>query len=213
MIKIAAIRFSFILCFSTLLNGFCYAQNADVQQLLQEKLVNFKSFQAQFTQIVVDIDKTVLQQANGMLYLQQPNKLRWELFPPNENTLIADGDTLWNLDPFLEQAVAYSQKAQIENNPLILLTDPKSSDWKNYQVTVENKKFVITPVGSANLGIVQLVLMFDNNEQLVSLETKDSQGQVSSLVFTKIKQNVTLAGSHFSFSLPTGWELDDQRAP
>ncbi|MGJ8679928.1 outer membrane lipoprotein chaperone LolA [Paraglaciecola sp.] len=213
MKTVVQIKSCVFLVISMMFSVYTNANTDQAKQLLQSKLLTFKSYQANFVQTVVDLDNTVLQQANGILYLQQPNKLRWELFAPNESTLIADGESLWNLDPFMEQVVAYKQSAQIENNPLILLTDSNSDDWDNYQVSLDENKFVITPKEALSSGVFSLTLMFDNEDKLTELSTIDSQGQASTLKFSKILQNTSAAKSTFIFSLPKGWELDDQRAP
>ena len=57
----------------------------DAKQQLKIKLTSLATYQANFTQTVVDIENTLLQQATGRIVLQQPNKLYWELFEPNES--------------------------------------------------------------------------------------------------------------------------------
>ncbi len=183
-------------------------------QTLQSKLSQLTSYQADFTQTVVDIENTILQQAKGNISLQQPNKLYWELLPPNDNILIADGQTLWNLDAFMEQVVAYDQLAAIKNNPLILLTDPTSTKWQEYQVIKTDdqtdKVFVIKPTDQQT-SVQSLTLTFDQDNKLVGLQTTDQQQQTSTLVFSNIKQDQPIDADMFVFTLPKGYELDDQR--
>jgi outer membrane lipoprotein carrier protein len=205
--------FTILLAGSLFMSGVAVA-NDSVQQLKQ-KLQQLSSFQANFSQNVTDIDKTVLQQASGKLVLSQPNKLYWELLPPNESVLIADGETVWSLDPFLEQVVAYEQTAATQSNPLILLTDPTNQEWAEFNIVssmVDGKQtFTITPkVNSGN--IEKLSLFFGEKNQLVSIETTDAQFQVSRLTFSAIRQNQPVASNLFDFALPAGYELDDQRS-
>ena len=109
----------FFIC--VLLNStFAPATDINAKQQLQVKLAKLATYQANFTQTVVDFENTLLQQASGRIVLQQPNNLYWELFEPNESVLLADGDNIWNVDPFLEQVVVYAADAALENNPLIL---------------------------------------------------------------------------------------------
>lgn len=211
MSKVVNMKLSVIFLSSLLFSVISSADTVDAKQALKASLLQLKSYQADFEQTVVDIDKTVLQQAKGILFLQQPNKLYWELLSPNESTLIADGQTLWNIDPFLEQVVAYSQSSAIDNNPLILLSDPNSSDWQNFNVTAEKNVFVITPIQSSG-SIDKLRLVFSSNNQMIELQTTDVQQQVSTLLFSNISINPKLAADKFTFSLPKGYELDDQRA-
>jgi outer membrane lipoprotein carrier protein len=193
-----------------LLNStFSLATEVDAKQQLKVKLAELKTYQANFTQTVVDIENTVLQQANGRIVLQQPKNLYWELFEPNESVLMADGTNIWNVDPFLEQVVVYAADAALENNPLILLTDPESSKWQDFEVSQSDSQFVIT-AKELNGGIESLRLVF-NGDTLVELESVDGQQQKSFLSFSEIKQNKSLPVDTFIFEMPDAYELDDQR--
>jgi len=199
-----------LLFFTVLLNiTFSHATEMDAKQLLKIKLTSLASYQANFTQTVVDIENTLLQQATGRIVLQQPNKLYWELFEPNESVLLADGDNIWNVDPFLEQVVVLLADAALENNPLILLTNPDSSKWQEFDVSQLDSQFIITP-RSLNGGIESLRLVF-KGDKLVVLESQDGQQQKSVLSFSEIQQNKTLPTDTFIFVMPDGYELDDQR--
>jgi outer membrane lipoprotein carrier protein len=209
------VTFGFMLCGLLVSTVLAQANTVDAKSLLQEKLLAIKSFQADFAQTVLDYEGVVLQQATGKISLQQPNKLYWQLFEPNESILLADGDSLWNIDPFLEQVVVYTQGTAIEDNPLILLTDPQSDKWQEYQVSqgVEALagQFIITPI-QAGGTITRLNLRFENG-QLMAIQTEDGQQQTSTLIFSDMQQNQALPNKQFVFSMPDGYELDDQRAP
>jgi outer membrane lipoprotein carrier protein len=185
------------------------ATEMDAKQQLQVKLGMLATYQANFTQTVVDIENTLLQKATGRIVLQQPNNLYWELFEPNESVLLADGDNIWNVDPFLEQVVAYAADAALENNPLILLTNPQSSQWQKFEVSQLDNQFIITP-RELNGGFESLRLVF-NGDILVELESQDGQQQKSLLLFSDVKQNNALPADTFIFVMPDGYELDDQR--
>ena len=199
-----------LLFFTVLLNiTFSHAKEMDAKQQLKIKLTSLATYQANFTQTVVDIENTLLQQATGRIVLQQPNKLYWELFEPNESVLLADGDNIWNVDPFLEQVVVYGADAALEDNPLILLTNPDSSKWQEFDVSQSDSQFIITP-RELKGGIESLRLVF-KGDLLVELESQDGQQQKSVLSFSEIQQNKILAADTFIFVMPDGYELDDQR--
>ena len=185
------------------------ATDVDAKQQLKVKLAMLATYQANFTQTVVDIENTLLQQATGRIVLQQPNNLYWELFEPNESVLLADGDNIWNVDPFLEQVQVFAADTTLENNPLILLTNPDSSKWQEFEVSQSDSQFIITP-RELNGGIESLRLVF-NGDILVELESQDGQQQKSLLLFSEIKQNNALPVDTFIFVMPDGYELDDQR--
>lgn len=209
MIKLIQFR-PLLLILAVLLNS-AYAEATDLsaKQQLKFKLASLATYQANFKQTVIDIENTVLQQATGQIKLKQPNKLYWELFEPNESVLMADGENIWNVDPFLEQVVVYGTDAALENNPLILLTNPESSKWNEFEVSQIDTQFIITPLES-NGGIESLRLLF-KGDLLIELESQDGQQQKSLLTFSEIKQNNPLPADSFTFVMPEGYELDDQR--
>ena len=188
---------------------FSIAEDMDAEQQLKVKLALLATYEANFTQTVVDIENTLLQQATGRIVLQQPNNLYWELFEPNESVLLADGSNIWNIDSFLEQVVVYGADAALENNPLILLTNPDSTKWQEFDVSQADNQFIITPL-ELNGGIESLRLVF-KGDTLVELESQDGQQQKSLLSFNNIKQNNALPADTFIFVMPDGYELDDQR--
>ncbi|MDU0354981.1 outer membrane lipoprotein chaperone LolA [Paraglaciecola aquimarina] len=191
MHRFFSVKLSKILLIGTLLgvNAYVAAEQSEpaikpsaAKLALQSTLVQLKSYQAAFSQKVVDIENTVLQEAHGTISLLQPNKLYWELLPPNDNILLADGQTLWNIDSFMEQVVAYNQTSAIENNPLILLTDPHSDKWLEFTVTRKNNDYTIKPIAQTG-NVETLRLRFDSNNQLIQLETTDAKASEYIIVF------------------------------
>lgn len=181
----------------------------DAADSLKSRLHELQSFQANFSQQVVDGQGQQVQEATGKLQLLQPNKLRWELFSPDESLLIADGQTVWHVDPFVEQAIAMDQQATVADNPLILLAQPDSQHWQDFSVTAEGTSYQIRS-HSEDSQIETLTLRFEG-QSLVSLSLLDRQQQTSTLDFSDIQQNKGLPDALFIFTLPEGFELDDQR--
>lgn len=196
-------------CMITVFSTQVVAGSVDASLLLKQRLTQLHTFEAQFNQRVTDAQNTVLQEATGRIALQYPNKLYWQLYAPNESELIADGQTLWQIDPFMEQVVAVNQNAAIDNNPLILLTNPNGAAWDDFNVSEDNNEFSITPKQD-QANVVELILTF-NEAALVAMKIVDGQQQISALTFNDIKQNNKLNESLFIFKNNNNFELDDQR--
>ncbi|WP_299076820.1 outer membrane lipoprotein chaperone LolA [uncultured Paraglaciecola sp.] len=209
MQKLAYLKPLFLFIILMISSTLSLATELDAKQQLQAKLALLVSYQANFSQTVVDIENSVLQQATGRIVMQQPNKLYWELFAPNESVLLADGQSIWSIDPFLEQVVAYKADTTLKNNPLILLTDPNSEKWDEFKVSHSKQQFFISAI-APNGGIESLRLTF-KGDRLVELESQDGQQQKSLLTFSEIQQNNPIAAGTFVFEMPEGYELDDQR--
>lgn len=183
---------------------------ASAKSELQSRLLALSSYSAHFTQQVFDMSGELLQDAEGRIKLQQPQKLHWELLPPNEGVLIADGKTLWHVDPFVEQVVALDQVKAVTNHPIMLIAEPKSPLWAEYAVSQNNQRFVVTPV-SGQGNITKLIISFNSQLELSALEMIDQQAQRNVLTFANIQQNPQIQPAIFQFTLPEGFDLDDQR--
>lgn len=177
---------------------------------LQEKLGQLESFSASFEQVVTDKTGEELQTAEGKLYLKQPQKLYWESFEPNEMQLIADGETLWHVDPFVEQVIAINQTDAARDHPIMLLAQQDSPMWQHYLVeeTATDQFTMISLLPDSDF--VSLSLTFDKST-LTQLIIVDKMEQRNQLTFTEVVQNEPLAPALFQFDLPEGYDLDDQR--
>lgn len=182
---------------------------ADEKAQLREKLAKLHSLSAEFAQTVTDAQGEMLQQLRGKLTLQQPQKLYWQVYEPNENLLIADGTTLWQVDPFVEQVIAINQQQAIANNPMVLLTSNEAKDWQDFAVTRQQDKWLVTAL-QQEAPIASLLLVFEQ-DSLTGFSLTDRQGQISQFVFSQIKQNQQVDPKLFIFTLPSGYDLDDQR--
>lgn len=190
-----------------MLSTLTFAQSA--KSALQQKLTQLQSYSADFSQTVTDAQHTVLQESSGHIALLQPNKLHWQVNEPNENVLIADGSTLWHIDPFVEQVIALDQSEAVKNNPIVLLAEPQSDVWQSYTITQQGNAFSVE-TNAETSQIAKLVFVFEQ-DKLTELHIFDRQEQLSKLIFSHIQQGQNIDSSLFKFNLPAGYSLDDQR--
>ena len=102
---------------------------------LKTLLSDMRQFRANFAQTVVDAQQNVVHEAQGVLTMTRPDKLRWETTFPDETLLIADGEAVWNVDTFVEQVTVLSQANAIKDNPVMLLTSTDDSTWSMFSIT------------------------------------------------------------------------------
>ena len=192
---------------------------------LKALLSDMRQFRANFAQTVVDAQQNVVHEAQGVLTMTRPDKLRWETTFPDETLLIADGEAVWNVDTFVEQVTVLSQANAIKDNPVMLLTSNDDSTWSMFSISQldnalpkllgqENtsglRSFQITP---KQLGgqIVTLTLTFNSDNELAALTMLDAQQQISTLTFSDIETNFPLAADTFEVEVPDSFIIDDQR--
>jgi outer membrane lipoprotein carrier protein len=193
-------------------------QKAKAQLKLQ--LNHLETYSANFSQSISDINGKELQNSSGQLTLKTPNMLRWETLQPDETLLIADGSTVWNVDPFVEQVTIMEQTTITQNNPLMLLVSDDEQQWnavdvKSVDIKTDgdetNRSRFVVKSKEENANIVQLTIEFNGNV-LSSLQSTDRQQQKSLLVFSNIKQNEIVNPSLFSFEISDNYIIDDQRS-
>lgn len=177
---------------------------------LKRKLGMLTSYAADFSQSITDNTGKELQSSSGKLTLLSPNMLRWETQLPDETLLIADGVTVWNADPFVEQVTIMQQNEITQNNPLMLLVSDDEVQWQNVDVKKHQSGYMVVSKDD-NANIVSLTIEFDG-ETLSRLQSTDRQKQQSLLIFSNIEQNKPVELSVFSFDIPSNYIVDDQRS-
>ncbi len=185
---------------------------------LKALLADMKQYRATFNQTVVDAQQNVVHEAQGVLTMTRPNKLRWETTFPDETLLIADGEAVWNVDTFVEQVTVLSQESAIKDNPIVLLTASDNATWKKFSITELNvsaenealRSFQVTP-NEAGGQIETLTLTFNSLGNLAALNMLDTQQQISTLVFDNVETRFMLAADTFEVDVPDSFIVDDQR--
>jgi len=186
-------------------------------------LAELTSYRGKFTQTITDAQGVLLQESHGVMSLQKPNQLRWEVNFPDDSLFVADGEVMYNLDPFVEQVTLMSQAGLVESNPLMLLISDEQSAWDNVLISVaegndkdklennsEGLETYLVSSKSLNSSTQLLTLTFKSGI-LQSLKSIDKQGQLSQITFSDIEQNGLIAASAFRVDVPDTYVVDDQR--
>lgn len=180
---------------------------SDVKQALQQRLESMQSMTANFEQTVTADSGDVLQTLTGELSLQRPNKMRWKTNPPDDTLMIANGDTVWYYNPFVEQVTIYQQTDATQNSPMLLLMTGTTEQWSDYHVQQQADG---TYQIDAKDGSSQLALDF-NNGVLNHIYLQQAQGDSIELALSEVTLNDPLPSNVFEFDVPAGVDVDDQR--
>ncbi|MEC7642653.1 outer membrane lipoprotein chaperone LolA [Idiomarina sp.] len=178
------------------------------KQQLQDKMQQLESVQASFEQTVTGSSGEVLQSLTGELALQRPAMLRWRSNPPDDTLLIADGESVWYYNPFVEQVTVYAQSNAVENSPLLLLMEGSKERWQQFDVTYDSAEGAFEVVNE-NTGS-ELNLSF-TGDKLTRIVLKQKQGDTTIIALTDVVMNERLPNDLFQFDIPEGVEVDDQR--
>lgn len=189
----------------------------DALALLGQFLQNTRSGRAQFTQVVTSVPKAGQpprqRTSSGTLEFLRPGRFRFSYKKPFEQTLVADGQTLWLYDPDLQQVTARPQSQVLGSAPLALMVS--STDVPGLQ-----RDFVLQPESARDGlqwvrvtprrsdGQLQYALaglrVGERGVELMALEVLDALGQRSVLSFSSMELNPVLKADVFQFQPPAG---------
>ncbi len=187
---------------------------ADGLQDLEKFLRDVSSGKAGFTQVVTSPKRSTeavarSKTSTGTFEFLRPNRFRFEYTKPFEQTIVADGQTLWLYDVDLNQVTARGQKEVLGSTPAALIaagTDIKGlSDAFDLKpgAAKDGLEWLEAKPKDRN-GQLQLVRVGFKQGQLSVLDIEDSLGQRSVLTFNGWQSNAPLKAADFKFETPAG---------
>ena len=207
--------------FATVFIAFCATGSwADGLESLESFVKSVRSGRADFTQVVTAPAKegqtARSKTSSGTFAFSRPNRFKFIYKKPFEQSIVADGQTLWLYDADLNQVTARKQSAALGSTPaaLIAAAPDLRALQADFTLAAAPEKdglewVVATP--KAKDGQLQTVRVgFRAGEKpagLAALEIFDSFGQRSVLSFSKVEVNPVLAKSTFEFSTPQGADV------
>jgi outer membrane lipoprotein carrier protein len=197
---------------------FCWASGLDS---LENFLKSTQSGRAEFTQTVTspgrDGQAPKVKTSTGNFEFARPNRFKFVYKKPFEQTLVADGQTLWMYDVDLNQVTSSKQADVLANTPAAIIAS--SSDLKSLEQNFSLKAapdqdgmswVLATP--KAKEGSLQSIRVGFKSVggELAALDILDSFGQRSVLKFQKVQANTILAADAFNFKPPSGADVIKQ---
>ena len=120
MIKQVLIKF--LTVFLVLLSSlFSNLAAADGVQSLREFFNSTSTMRAQFSQVVNDNKGRKVQQVEGTMQLQRPNKFRWDYKKPYEQQIVSDGKQVFLFDTELQQVTIRDLSKTLGSSPAAML--------------------------------------------------------------------------------------------
>ncbi|GEM74697.1 outer membrane lipoprotein chaperone LolA [Vibrio agarivorans] len=185
------------------------ASASSAKEELSQRLAKNDGFRANFSQQVISPEGDTVMEGEGTVEIARPNQFRWSTTLPDETLLVSDGQTLWYYSPFIEQVSIYKQEQATEQTPFILLTRNRASDWDNYKISQQGDQFTLTPTAvDSTQG--QFQINIDVKGMVKGFNVLEQDGQKGLFTFNNVKLGKPKA-DHFTFTVPDGVEVDDQR--
>jgi len=191
--------------------------HADGLQALEQFLRSTQSGKAAFTQTVTTPTRAGETAArsktsSGSFEFLRPNRFRFHYAKPFEQTIVADGKTLWLHDLDLNQVTARPQEQALGGTPAGLIAS--ATDLKTLQAYFklsalpdrDGAQWVQALPLSREAQLQSMSLGFRNG-QLAELDMLDSFGQRSVLRFSNFEANGGLKAESFRFTPPPGADV------
>ncbi|ANB97421.1 outer membrane lipoprotein chaperone LolA [Vibrio parahaemolyticus] len=188
---------------------FSVANAASPKDELNKRLAMNEGFSADFSQQVISPEGETVMEGEGTVEIARPSLFRWSTTFPDENLLVSDGKTLWYYSPFIEQVSIYWQEQATEQTPFVLLTRNRASDWDNYKISQKGNEFTLIPTAvDSTQG--QFQINIDAKGVVKGFNVIEQDGQKGLFTFSNVKLGKPKA-DRFTFTVPKGVEVDDQR--
>ena len=185
-----------------------------------ESLENFvktaKSGRAEFTQVVTaparEGQAARSKTSTGTFEFARPNRFRFDYKKPFEQTIVADGQTLWLYDVDLNQVTARRQAQVLGSTPAALIAASADLDSLRKDFTLEaapDKDGLqwVTATPRAKDGQLTSVKAGFRGNELAALEILDSFGQRSLMSFSRMELNAAVPATTFQFAPPKGADV------
>ena len=171
---------------------------------------------ADFTQTVTappkDGQAARTKTSTGTFEFQRPGRFKFVYKKPFEQTIVADGQSLWLYDVDLNQVTQRAQAQALGTTPAALLTSAPDLKALRADFTLESAPaqdglewVLATP--KAKDGQLQSVRVGFEGNQLAALDILDSFGQRSLIRFNGLQANPALPATAFQFKPPAGADV------
>ena len=190
---------------------------ADGMDSLESFVKTVKTGRADFTQVVTSPPKegqaVRSKTSTGTFEFQRPSKFRFVYKKPFEQSIVADGQTLWLYDADLNQVTARKQSQVLGSTPAALIAS--APDLRALQADFDlqpaadkdGMQWVVATPKTKDGQLQSVRIGFRAGNELGALEIADSFGQKSVMSFAKVEVNPSLSAESFQFKPPVGADV------
>lgn len=207
--------------FATVLIAACaYPSWAGGLESLETFVKTVNSGRAEFSQVVTapakDGQAARSKTSTGTFEFSRPNRFRFIYKKPFEQSIVADGQTLWLYDTDLNQVTSRKQSSVLGSTPAALIAAAPDLRALQADFTLADApdagglQWVVATPKSKDGQLQAVRVGFrpgEKSSELAALEIVDSFGQRSVLTFSKVEVNPNLPADTFRFAPPKGADV------
>lgn len=166
--------------------------------------------QASFSQTLYDKSARILQESNGTMQFERPEKFRWTYQKPYEQLIVGDGTQVWFYDPDLNQVTIRQFNIAIGSSPAALLAGSTTIE-DNFELTelgLQNDIEWLEAIPKSKDSAFEFIQMgFSPEGMLKIMALRDNFGQTTLLTFSDLEKNPKLPADLFKFVPPDNADI------
>ena len=207
----------FVIAFSA---SFVWSAWADGLASLEVFVKTVGSGRADFTQVVTSPARegqgARSKTSSGTFEFSRPNRFKFLYKKPFEQSIVADGQTLWLYDVDLNQVTARQQSQALGSTPAAVIAAAPDlralqADFTLAAAPDKDGLQWVTATPKAREGQLQTIRVGfrvgEKTPELAALEILDNFGQRSLLTFSRVEVNPRLPFDTFQFKPPKGADV------
>jgi outer membrane lipoprotein carrier protein len=184
-------------------------KDAAAERRVEQTIGDLHSLKSHFEQSLVGAHGEMLEHASGTLYIEKPNRFRWDYETGVKQLIVSDGNKLWLYDQELDQVTVRALGQTLTATPAMLLSGTGRvsdsfdiSDLGRY----DGCDWVRLLPKTADTDFREIRLGFAKGE-LLRMTLKDKLGQSTELEFRAVERNPALDPALFHFVPPAGVDV------
>jgi len=198
------------------LGALAAAAHAGSMDSLENFIRTAKSGHADFTQVITAPPKNGeaarTKTSSGTFEFQRPNRFRFDYRKPFEQTIVADGQTLWLHDKDLNQVTQRRQAKVLGSTPAALIAaspdlETLKKDFDLQPLPDQDGMQWVQATPRAKEGQLASMKVGFRGDQLAALDILDAFGQRSVLTFSNLQVNSGVNAQAFRFQPPKGADV------
>lgn len=176
---------------------------------LQHFFHDVHSYSAHFQQVVYDHHHQVLQRGSGRMWIDRPNRFRWDYAKPYPQIIVGDGSTVYVYDQGLAQVTERSMAQALGDTPALILSG-RGRLHDHFYISHPGLRHGVYWVDlkprRRGGGFEDIRLGFIGT-RLAQLQLRDSLGQLTDIALTHTRENPPIPAARFHFTAPPGADV------
>ncbi|SEO51361.1 outer membrane lipoprotein chaperone LolA [Aquisalimonas asiatica] len=192
-----------------LMLGFSSAVAADARAALESYFSEVENLEGDFEQIVRDEDGQVIEESQGTMAIQRPNRFDWVYEAPYAQRIVADGERLWIHDKDLQQVTVRPLQDTLGTGPALLLSGDLAGLEEQFSIEVADDGWVILNPRDDEWEVDGVRLRMGDGVP-AEVVVEDGLGQKNQLLLHNVRTNASLDDNRFRFEPDDDMDVIEQ---